>query len=222
MEVDIAILTAPREPETLSYSIKSLRAAIGNVPLSIIAEPGSYHITGENMTVYLADKRLGILHNYDRALKFLVQRAKYKHILILSDDIVYHKSVKDRIQDALNDKSNYGYYALFSHAIGNKPPRQILTRGWNLNPHEWKYWHGLNIIRLDVARKIPEHSYYKHRLATEKSGIDWIISDTVEGLGFNRYIHNPSPTYTIGQSTIGHTTQRDGLNYEWVHELGKG
>lgn len=219
--IDIAIITTPRRPQTIDVSIESIRNANINNKLFIFAEPGCYtHIDCPNTSWFFHKEKKGCFTNYDYALRFLLENTNNSIVCVCTDDVVYHKSIGLHIADIYERSKRdekFGYYALHTRA-GNNVEKNTKGNGWNVNYDGWHTWHGIYVMRRDVAKKMIAHDFYVNHLNYGTGmNIDAAVSETLKQMGLTMFYYVPSLSYTVGIiSTINHHHPYllDGYKYD--------
>ena len=220
MIFDLAIRTAPRKVPVLNYSIETLRKAGFDRTIHIFAEPGEYCIKGKNIYLEIHKRKKGSLRNYDYALKFLIDNSDCKHIIVVSDDVIYGDLTP--IQAALHMKEDYGYYSLFTHKGHPQVENYIKKEGWNRVKLGKNAWGGAYLFQKHIADRMTRTWFYEKHLAgkterKEKHGqmSDGCVSECMIHLDLPMYYHNPSLVCTAGiSSTLGHKQINDGYRFK--------
>jgi hypothetical protein len=214
-EIDIGIITAPRELPTLDYSIKSLRKYLPNCYLNIFAEPGRLETEAYKMNILVNREVLGALHNYNNALNWILKHGEKPYIWITEDDYVYNSLLVRRLDEVLSHDKEFGYFNLFTNYWNPALPNPM-TEGWaDLRLGYWDAW-GMNyVMRRDVARRLVVSKTWNEYLNTTNKNIDGAISETFKQMDLPMWFHNPSPSCTCGIiSTLGHECKTDGLHFK--------
>ena len=213
--IDFGIITAPRDPETLNFTIKSFRKQLW-AHFDIFAEPGEYHIKHSDCNIYVNKENYGAFKNFNGAINKLLNRPG-DMLCVLSDDLLFSSNTKNillQIEEKYVQGEQFGYYALFTNGTGNNAKDEIIKSGWTENRKGWHTWHGVFIMRKDIVRQIIEHPFYLNHLQSCDQQIDACIGETVKLIGLPGYVHNPSVCSTIGISTLGNIGIYDGLNFK--------
>lgn len=217
MNIEFAMITAPRKESTLSKSLASFRDEFGD-DIRIFAEPGEYDFPSWVKTSMNIDK-LGCFKNYNQALTRLVNTTKKEFVCVLSDDVIYSKGALNiLIQGVEKEQKRYAAYSLFTP--GQNIVKRFIPNGWiEINPG-WDGWGGSFVIPTQTARDIINTRFYRNHLATYEKNeqIDACMYSAFRELGLKSFVHNPSLAYHIGMtSTLGHkylSEENQGLNFK--------
>lgn len=214
-DIDIGIITAPRELPTLDYSIKSLRKFIPNCYLNIFSEPGRIEIEANNMDIIVNREKLGALANYNNALMWILKYGKKPYIWITEDDYVYNSTIINRLEEAVNYNGDFGYFNMFTNYWNPALPNPM-AEGWSdLRLGYYQAWGMCYVIPRKAAERLVKDETYINYLNTTKKSIDGAISETFKRMDLPMFFHNPSPTCTCGIiSTLGHICKTDGLHFK--------
>lgn len=215
----ISIITTPREPQTLNVSVNSLKKAGYNGRIRIFAEPGQYLLNLGSVDFHINSELQGAFKNFDYALKTMHMTSLYDYVMIASDDIIYHPDFLTLVNSVAEKKEKNKVYSFLT--VRNMPNVKEVCKnhGWNVCNNGFDtFWGGLFLFNKWQIEKITTHDFYGNHLKTHKQAIDACIAETCKQLGFTMYLHNPSPTYTIGKiSTCNHLQINDG--YGWKPEI---
>lgn len=215
--IDFAIITAPREKETLTESVNSFNAAFPGETIGIFAEPGDYNIPA-NHRFHTSEEKYGCFKNYDRALKYLIDTTKKQFICVLSDDCLYSSTAKPILYAAIDrQQKHYAAYSLFT---AKQNIQGAIKIGWNeINPG-WNGWGGAFVIPTAVARQVIQTRFYKNHLVNyaKNEQIDACMYSAFAELRLPSYVHNPSLIkHMDAQSTLGHVHYKEenaGYNFK--------
>lgn len=211
-DIAIGIITAPREINTLSYSVRSLRKFVNN-RLYIFCEPGRLEVEGSDILINVNAEKKGALHNYDHALRWMLKNTDKPFIWVTEDDYVYNSDIIVCLNEAVND-SHFGYYNLFTNYWCPSLPNPM-AEGWtDLQLGYYKAWGVSYLFPRAVVEKLINHETYVKYLATTTKHIDGAVSETLLQMGLPMYYHNPSSSCSCAVvSTLGHNHKTDGLHF---------
>lgn len=216
--VDFGIITAPRQVQTLEYSLKSLRSVI-DCYVTIFAEPGPITVDGNRLNILVNASKMGALKNYDQALRWILKYGKKPFICILEDDYIYNNSLIDRLNEILAHEGEFGYYNLFTNA--NNPILKVMETGWRQMDLGYNdAWGVAYVYQRSVVERLLMQEYYIEAFERTDRNIDAVISETLKRMGLPMFYHNPSPSCSFGViSTLGHSCSTDGLGFKFKNEI---
>lgn len=211
-DIAIGIITAPREINTLSYSVRSLRKFVSS-HLYIFSEPGKIEVDGVDMIINVNAEKKGALHNYDHALRWMLSHTDKPFIWVTEDDYVYNSDIIVCLNEAVN-KTGYGYCNMFTNYWCPSLPNPM-DEGWtDLQLGYYKAWGVSYLFPRDIVSQLVSHTSYLSYLATTTKHIDGAVSDTLMQMGLPMLYHNPSPSCSCAVvSTLGHNHKTDGLHF---------
>ena len=213
-EIEVCIITAPRDIATLNYSIYSMRKQI-DCYINIFAEPGPLQVTGGDMNILINHERLGVFKNYHNALNWYLKNSKKPYIWITEDDYVYNSTLKTRLNEVLSYKDEFGFFNMFTNYWNPAFPNPM-PEGWtDLRLNYWDAWMMSYIMRRGTVERLVKDSCYLNYLDTTDKNIDGATAETFKRLGLAMFYHNPSPSCSaVVTSTIGHECKTDGLHFK--------
>lgn len=217
--IEFAIITAPREQPTLMQSVKSFTENMKE-RVHIFAEPGNYELP-QNQIIHHNSKKLGAFKNYHNALSWLVNHSNKRFVCVLLDDMIYSpKAMAILNHGLLRGQRPYAAYSLITIKQDVTISNEEVVSGWIEVDPGWWGWGGNFVLPIDVARKIIKTKFYQNHLHnyTKNEQIDGCMYESFRELGLKSFVHNPSLSQHIGEtSTLNHgelTENRKGLNFE--------
>lgn len=229
----IGITLAPRFPETITKTIRSLRDSGFNESIFLFCEPGNY-VTNpsddrqhdliemimkcdNNVTFVVNDQKLGCFKNYHEMASMLVQMATFKkipYIFTIQDDFTFTKESYQALRDLVNHPMDFWYCNFHTRPRMEK----FIYRNWRNNVNLGRYARGMcYFYPTHVLKDIINHPFYLSHLNTytKNQQIDACISETLIRMKKPMFYHNPSLSVHDGESTIWHT---DGVLGEYLDE----
>ena len=209
-EITWCIITAPRERETVTKSLLSLRISGVTQAVHLFAEPGSHTLNG--VVLHQNEQRLGCFGNYARVLETMSAETPY--ICILSDDFIYRKDLMQIIENIPDEK--FGFASLYTVENYNMhiPPED---HGWHCLDLGWGEVGGNYILRSELVQQmILSEAYIDHRDNYEPNAqVDAFMGKWMRDNHLKCYYHNPSASEHFGHdvSTLGHTHTERALNF---------
>ncbi len=191
----IAVITAPREIQTINKCISSIWAAGYHGAIHIFAESETKNVNHEN--VHRNKKKLGAFGNYNRALTWMIENTTSDEIVILNDDLLLHKDAFKHTKVNFN----YGYLCLFT-VEQDIPHIDRNQKGWIKIKTGINTWGAGFLMKRETAKQLVEHPFYQERLITSpEKGIDATVSETMLQMNKKMFVHNPSLSEHIGEKS---------------------
>lgn len=217
MNVEFAMITAPREEVTSENTVKSLINSGYVGELTVFAEPDSFIPMCSKH--FMNEKRLLGFYNHHKALEWLIEHSKSDYICVLLDDMEFSKGFIDKCLKAAEMNKE-------RTAISIVTIEQDLGSGKN-NVGWVEHWTGLDswggpfLLHKELAKKLIIHPYYQkwyeNKAGHENPPMDGIICETLKLMDIPVLAHIPSLADHIGEtSTMEHgtlTPQRKGFKY---------
>lgn len=194
MNLEIAMITAPRPRPTVGDSIAQLRRAGFAQTVRLFAEPDAPALDLPNVQVRRNARRLGLWPNWLNAATNLWagSAASTTHFLLCEDDILLCRGAADALQRAARElpANDWGYASLYT-PLHNVPPNAPHRDGWQAFDLGSRAWGALawcftrdSLRKLLNARTILLHA--------RRDGTDAVVTKALAEIGLKTWFHLPS------------------------------
>jgi len=202
-DLTIVYTLAPRTPDTINESIKSLRANWIDNKIFISAEPWKYKIKDKNVDMIIHKKKKWCFLHYDWVLnqkKFL----KTKYLFIIQDDYVFSERINELVK--FKDKWFWFYNFYLSEQLLNTIPRiwrNDIRFGWST---AWACF----LFDTEMIPKIISSFFYQNHKneyvkKIKNQQVDSCIWETCKLLNLKTYFPSISYCKHIWESVIWHS-----------------
>jgi GT2 family glycosyltransferase len=236
MKIAVAVTTAPRDTETLSNCLISLRGA-GFAQPTVFAEPGSDLSGVTDEKVIQRSFKYGAWRNWIYTAKAMCL-SKVDAVFMVQDDTVFAPGSEACLQRDLWPHKKVGYVQV---AVSSGYSRKAPNQGLNEVEATSVLGAWAVIFPRDVLEKIVElglshgwrglHSDAVERVADKRKAIDPFIGEACALLDRKAFVFNPSLAEHVAQSdnsTLGHDEVtgwrlkiRSGLNHQRNKDITK-
>ena len=211
----VGITTAPR---SLNYLPRTLNSLIetGFNELTVFAEPKSNLSGLPSCDVVQNKKLLGIHHNYVETLRrLLVRNPEAQAIMIVQDDVVFCKNVREHLERDLWPTWNTGVVSAYS-ANWNGYERDMKDRGIRKVNHSLLVGACAFIFPREVVKGIVNHplgntwrgrarARSKSKSKVDKKAADAFVGTVIKKMGLHAYFYVPSMVQHIAKvSSVNH------------------
>ena len=209
----VGVTTAPRDPCTLKESLRSLENA-GWKDYLLFAEPDSSVPDGvDGARLRQRANALGAWPNFYMALtELMLTQPHADAYLMCQDDVLYCKGLRDYLENVLWPGSRPGVVALHT------PMHQDIAaaKGFYASPQGWAAWGAQAYVFPNAAARafVRHPRVVNHRNRGPREGlcnVDSMVGQWCQDVGFDYYLHSPSPTQHIGEkSTLWENSNLEG------------
>jgi len=218
----VVVTTAPRQENTLTACVSSLRAA-GWEPV-IFAEPGSHRVDDAETITH--KKRQGLWHNWLQSARWCLRHTNADFVLTVQDDVTFHPDSKAFTESILWPSARCGFVSLYTpkhYQLKSGEPdawqpgvRRVRTSSlWGACALVWPRAVLQQVVKHPIAASwlgvLPDNS---ERLAIKEkrqadpslvNNSDTAIGRIVKALGRQFWYVDPSPAQHIARvSTVNH------------------
>lgn len=209
----VGVTTAPRRESTLERSLESLAMA-GWAHPHVFAEPGSQTTKlNQPSEVTLRRHTLGAWPNFYLGLMELVMREPHADAyLMCQDDVIFASGLRRYLEESLWPAEQLGVISL--HTASHQDRGDV--EGFYPTEHGWDAWGAQAYVFPNPgARAFLRNARvlnHRHRGPRDgKCNVDSVVGQWCQETGFAYYLHTPSLTQHIGDtSTLWETARTQG------------
>ena len=199
----VGVTTAQRTPPTLLRSLQSLATAGWAAPY-LFAEPDSVpaHLNGK-IRVIERHTPYGAWPNwYTAAVELYMMHPKADAYLLCQDDVLYGKELRGYLEQRLWPSGRLGVVSLHTPSHRARPN----WRGFHPDNEGWSAWGAQAYVFSNPSMRamLRDPGVVNHRNRGPRDGlrnIDSVIGFWCTSSGLDYYIHQPSLTQHIGESS---------------------